>query len=72
MLGASRRNDWSTQDLAALSAHLSSCADCRKVEAAFRGVGEQIRDLPSIQAHGGVMPRTEAPTLRSGPKRHPT
>jgi hypothetical protein len=48
-LGASRRNDWSTQDLAALSAHLSSCADCRKVEAAFRGVGEQIRDLPSIQ-----------------------
>jgi hypothetical protein len=48
-LGASRRNDWSTQDLAALSAHLSSCADCRKVEAAYRGVGEQIRDLPSIQ-----------------------
>jgi hypothetical protein len=48
-LGASRRNDWSAQDLAALSAHLSSCADCRKVEAAFRGVGEQIRDLPSIR-----------------------
>ncbi len=48
-LGASRRNDWSTQDLAALSAHLSGCADCRKVEAAFRGVGEQIRDLPSIR-----------------------
>jgi hypothetical protein len=49
LLGASRRNDWSTQDLAALSAHLSTCAECRKVEAAFRGVGEQIRDLPSIQ-----------------------
>src|SRR5215471_15098062 len=48
-LGASRRNDWSTQDLAALSAHLSTCADCRKVEASFRSVGEQIRDLPSIQ-----------------------
>ena len=48
-LGASRRNDWSTQDLAALSAHLSTCAECRKVEAAYRGVGEQIRDLPSIQ-----------------------
>jgi hypothetical protein len=48
-LGASRRNDWSTQDLAALSAHLATCAECRKVEAAFRGVGEQIRDLPSIQ-----------------------
>jgi hypothetical protein len=48
-LGASRRNDWSTQDLAALSAHLGACAECRKVEAAFRGVGEQIRDLPSIQ-----------------------
>jgi hypothetical protein len=48
-LGASRRNDWSTQDLAALSAHLSTCADCRRVEAAFRGVGEHIRDLPSIQ-----------------------
>jgi anti-sigma factor ChrR (cupin superfamily) len=48
-LGASRRNDWSTQDLAALSAHLATCADCRKVEASFRGVGEQIRDLPSIQ-----------------------
>jgi hypothetical protein len=48
-LGASRRNDWSTQDLAALSAHLSTCPDCRKVEAAYRGVGEQIRDLPSIQ-----------------------
>jgi hypothetical protein len=49
LLGASRRNDWSPQDLAALSAHLSACAECRKVEAAFRHVGEQIRDLPSIQ-----------------------
>jgi hypothetical protein len=49
LLGASRRNDWSPQDLAALSAHLSTCAECRRVESAFRHVGEQIRDLPSIQ-----------------------
>jgi hypothetical protein len=49
LLGASRRDDWSTQDLAALSAHLATCTDCRKVEASFRGVGEQIRDLSSIR-----------------------
>jgi hypothetical protein len=49
LLGASRRNDWSAQDLAALSAHLPTCVECRKIDAAFRRVGEQVRDLPSIQ-----------------------
>ncbi|HEX8034991.1 MAG TPA: zf-HC2 domain-containing protein [Ktedonobacterales bacterium] len=48
LLAAYRRDDWSPDDLAALTRHLSNCADCRQIEASFRGVGESIRQLPSI------------------------
>lgn len=48
LLAAYRRDDWSPDDLAALTRHLSTCADCRQIEASFRTVGESIRQLPSI------------------------
>jgi hypothetical protein len=47
LLGASRRDDWSADELAALGAHLATCAECRQVEAQYREVGEHIRQLPS-------------------------
>jgi hypothetical protein len=47
LLGASRRDDWTTDELEALGAHLRACPDCRKVEAQYREVGEQVRQLPS-------------------------
>lgn len=47
-LAAYRRDDWSTGDLAALTAHLSSCLDCRRLEATYRQTGERLRQLPSI------------------------
>jgi hypothetical protein len=48
VLAAYRRDDWPTGGLSALRRHLERCADCRRVEAEFRGVGERIRRLPSI------------------------
>lgn len=48
LLAAYRRDDWSPSDRAALGKHLSTCASCRRVEAAYRGVGESVRQLPSI------------------------
>lgn len=48
LLAAYRRDDWSPGDLAALTRHLSTCVDCRQIEASFRTVGESIRQLPSI------------------------
>lgn len=48
LLAAYRRDDWSPDDLAALTRHLSTCVDCRQIEASFRTVGESIRQLPSI------------------------
>lgn len=47
-LAAYRRDDWATGDLAALTAHLSSCLDCRRLEATYRQAGEHLRQLPSI------------------------
>ena len=47
-LAAYRRDDWATGDLAALTAHLSSCLDCRRIEATYRQAGEHLRQLPSI------------------------
>ncbi len=48
LLGAYRRDDWSQAELAALGQHLIGCAECRQIEAAYRKVGESIRQLPSI------------------------
>lgn len=48
LLAAYRRDDWSPDDLAKLTRHLNTCADCRQIEASFRTVGESIRQLPSI------------------------
>src|SRR5690242_12957524 len=48
LLGAYRRDDWSQDELAGLSQHLTTCVECRQIEASYRGVGESIRQLPSI------------------------
>jgi hypothetical protein len=48
LLAAYRRDDWSTDEIAAVSAHLAGCADCRAAEAAYRVGGERLRQLPSI------------------------
>jgi hypothetical protein len=48
LLAAYRRDDWLPSELEALGQHLSGCADCRRVEASYRQVGEGIRQLPSI------------------------
>jgi hypothetical protein len=48
LLGAYRRDDWRPGELEALGRHLSGCAECRRVEASYRRVGEGIRQLPSI------------------------
>ncbi|HEU5438803.1 MAG TPA: hypothetical protein VFU88_05905, partial [Ktedonobacterales bacterium] len=48
LLAAYRRDEWSSEDLTALSEHLGSCSACRQHEAAYRLVGEQIRQLPTI------------------------
>lgn len=47
-LGAYRRDDWSPADLEQLGHHLAGCAECRRVEATYRQVGEHIRQLPSV------------------------
>ncbi|HEX6796578.1 MAG TPA: hypothetical protein VF116_02555 [Ktedonobacterales bacterium] len=43
-----RPDEWSASDLETLTSHLAGCAACRQYQAAFRLVGEQIRQLPSI------------------------
>ncbi len=48
LLGASRRDDWTTEDLTALSQHLASCPACRKAQAEYREVGELVRQLSSV------------------------
>lgn len=48
LLAAYRRDDWSPGDVALLREHLTTCAECRRVEAAYREVGERVRRLPSI------------------------
>ena len=48
LLAAYRRDDWAPRDRAALGHHLSACSACRKIEFAYRSVGESVRPLPSI------------------------
>lgn len=53
LLAAYRRDDWSPRDRAALGRHLSACPACRRVEVSYRGVGESVRQLPSITPPSG-------------------
>lgn len=48
LLAASRRDEWTPAELSALSEHLSTCAACRQRQEAYRGVGERVRELPTI------------------------
>lgn len=47
-LAAYRRDDWTASELRLLADHLTTCAECREVEAMYRRVGESIRLLPTI------------------------
>lgn len=47
-LATYRRDDWSADEMRALSEHLATCASCRQVEAAYRRVGESLRLLPTL------------------------
>ncbi|MFI5272013.1 MAG: hypothetical protein ACHQ4H_03140 [Ktedonobacterales bacterium] len=60
MLAAYRRDEWTTADLAALSGHLQACVSCRQFQAAYRLVGEQIRQLPSIAPPANLRSRVFA------------
>ena len=53
LLAAYRRDDWSPRDRAALGRHLSACPACRQAEVSYRGVGESVRQLPSIMPPPG-------------------
>src|SRR5262249_16081888 len=48
LLAAYRRDYWAPPDGGLLGKHLAACAECRRVEAAYREVGERVRRLPSI------------------------
>lgn len=48
LLATSRRDEWTPAELSAISEHLGTCAACRQKQEAYRGVGEHIRELPTI------------------------
>lgn len=48
LLAASRRDEWTPEEMTALSEHLSTCVACRQRQEAYRGVGERVRQLPTI------------------------
>ena len=74
LLAAYRRDDWAPRDRAALGQHLNSCSACRKIEFAYRSVGESVRQLPSITPPPGfreaVFAAIRADEQRMGPAVH--
>lgn len=48
LLAAYRRDDWTLAEVHGLSQHLTSCVECRQIEATYRQVGERVRQLPAI------------------------
>lgn len=60
LLAAYRRDDWSPAELELFGAHVTSCAECRRAEAAFRSVGESVRQLPSIAPSDALRERVFA------------
>lgn len=48
LLAAYRRSEWEPEDQHRVNAHLTGCSACRRWEAEARGVGEQLRQLPTI------------------------
>lgn len=48
LLAAYRRSEWSDEEQHTVNAHLVSCADCRRWESQARGVGEHLRQMPTI------------------------
>lgn len=51
MLAIYREVERNTEDALALEAHLAECVACRVELVQFQRVGEQIRDLPTIEPH---------------------
>ena len=47
-LAAYRRSEWSDAEQHAVSEHLTGCPRCRRWEADARGVGEHLRQMPTI------------------------
>lgn len=47
-LAAYRRNEWTAAEQHAVREHLVGCAACRRWEAEARGVGEHLRQMPTI------------------------
>jgi hypothetical protein len=47
-LAAYRRSEWSAAEQQGINEHLGGCSACRQWEAAARGVGDHLRDLPTI------------------------
>ncbi len=47
-LAAYRRSEWSADEQHAVSQHLAGCSACRRWEADARGVGERLREMPTI------------------------
>lgn len=60
LLAAYRRDDWSPRELEAFGGHISMCAECRRVEASFRSVGERVRQLPTITPPASLRERVFA------------
>ena len=59
-LATYRRDDWSADEMRALSEHLATCASCRQVEAAYRRVGESLRLLPTLAPEASFRERVFA------------
>ncbi|MBA3823549.1 MAG: hypothetical protein H0X24_06525 [Ktedonobacterales bacterium] len=48
LLAAYRRSEWSDEEQHMVNAHLVGCAECRRWESQARGVGEHLRQMPTI------------------------
>lgn len=71
LIAAYRRDDWSPDELAMFGAHVAGCAECRRIEAAFRTVGESVRQLPSITPPESLRTRVFAAIREESTSRAP-
>ena len=60
LLAAYRRSEWTLDEQRAVSKHLAGCAECRRWEVAARGVGEHLRQLPTITPPASLRERVFA------------
>ncbi len=48
LLAAYRRGEWTPEDQRQVNAHLMQCVECRRWEAQARGVGDVLRQMPTM------------------------